>query len=65
MTRKAILVYGLNECERACVATKNAITRDPCPHGYTWQCGKVIERYVFQTVSPAEATLMGEAALDP
>ena len=55
MTRRAILLYDLNECERACIATRNAITVLPCPHGATWQCGKVTERYVFDTTSPAAA----------
>ena len=64
MTRRAILLYDLNECERACIATRNAITVLPCPHGATWQCGKVTERYVFDTTSPAEAELMGNALPD-
>ena len=66
MTRKAILVYDLNDpgVERACIATRNAITRDPCPHGCTWRCERVIERYVFDTTSPTEALALGKALPD-
>ena len=62
--KKAILAYDLAECERACIATKNAVTAKPCAHGYTWECPKVVERYVFTTTSPAAATAMGEADLE-
>jgi hypothetical protein len=23
---------------KACIATRMAVTKDPCPHGYTWMC---------------------------
>jgi hypothetical protein len=66
MMRKAVLVYDLNDpgVERACIATRNAVTAQPCPHGETWQCRHAIERYVFETVSPMEADLMGNAIPD-
>ncbi len=61
---KAILVYDLSECARACIATHNAVTATPCPHGYTWQCPKVIERYAFIMGSKEEAAAFGKSIPD-
>jgi hypothetical protein len=54
MKRRPILVYDLNDegCERACIATRNARTAEPCPHGATRHCTHAIERYVFDPVPP-------------
>jgi hypothetical protein len=56
MKRRAILVYDLNDegCERACIATRNARTAEPCPHGSTRHCTHAIERYVIDTAPPAD-----------
>jgi hypothetical protein len=64
---KALLVYDLNDpgITRACIATLNAATAQPCPHGCTWQCSRVHERYAFVTQSRGAAVLLGNAVPDP
>lgn len=46
-----IIAYDLAHTHRACIATHNAITLKPCPHGCTTQCPEVVEQCVFVTTS--------------
>ncbi len=64
---KAVLCYDLADpgVTRACIATRNAITVQPCPHGCTWQCSRAVERYAFVTTSPGAAALFGNAVPEP
>ena len=59
----AVLAYDLGDpgVTRACIATRNAVTVEPCPHGETWHCPYAKEHFVFLTTSPAAAAAIGNA----
>lgn len=60
---KATIAYDLNVAPRACIATRNAVTVQKCPHGYAWQCPRVREIVMPRTVAQElHASSIGEVS---